>query len=461
LFLEFIVQIIIFYLENLDSKTRLMNQPEFSAFKPINLSFSSSLSSCSSISSSSSSANCFPSKSSKTMANNTKESKLTDEKLRKNIQPRAKVFDDEVNATDKTDLLQTQNRQDVNPYYMEKFLNFHDMFNLNGVDPFKNVAPGTSNIGLTNEQLFQLNFQQQLIAFQNIFKSAAQNRDLFTANYIKQIQNEYAKNTMTQATNNSMNHKTKMNNQNQYFKNNFSMDRILSLPSKIETSNELNGINLKKEEYTSGSTENEMANFFHNNINSAFPVRTATGFHKLNPQIALSVPLAQSIPTYSTNNNHRQTHQQPHTNSSHSKPMRNVFHSKLEDQPPVYKSKNAKKYKCDLCGRGFSRSNTLITHRVSEIVCLFDNNLHYYEPENGFSFLRLFAIAFYFDYYCLFIKITEREKEEKEKKENLDKFDKIFLKKNKKIRASNFPVNSLHFPIFFLFLFGYLFSFFL
>jgi len=31
----------------------------------------------------------------------------------------------------------------------------------------------------------------------------------------------------------------------------------------------------------------------------------------------------------------------------------------------VSKSKNAKKYKCDLCGRGFSRSNTLITHRVS------------------------------------------------------------------------------------------------
>jgi hypothetical protein len=31
----------------------------------------------------------------------------------------------------------------------------------------------------------------------------------------------------------------------------------------------------------------------------------------------------------------------------------------------VHKSKNAKKYKCDLCGRGFSRSNTLITHRVN------------------------------------------------------------------------------------------------
>lgn len=36
-----------------------------------------------------------------------------------------------------------------------------------------------------------------------------------------------------------------------------------------------------------------------------------------------------------------------------------------KEQNPVVKSKNAKKYKCDLCGRGFSRSNTLITHRVS------------------------------------------------------------------------------------------------
>jgi hypothetical protein len=304
------------------------------------------------------------------MANNSKESKLVDDKLRKNIQPRVKVFEDMSVSGDKTDLHQPQSRPDVNPYYMEKFLNFHEMFNLSAMDPFRNAAPCTSNIGLTNEQLFQLNFQQQLIAFQNIFKNASQNRDLFTANYIKQIQSEYAKNSLIQPTSN-MTHKPKVNNQNQYLKNNFSMDRILSLPSKIETLNEVNGSNLKKDDYTSTSSENEMTNFLsNNNINSGFPIRNPAGFHKLSPQIAISVPLAQSIPTYSTNSNHRQSHQQPHTNSS-IKPMRNVFHSKLEDQPLVYKSKNAKKYKCDLCGRGFSRSNTLITHRVSESVCLF------------------------------------------------------------------------------------------
>ena len=42
-----------------------------------------------------------------------------------------------------------------------------------------------------------------------------------------------------------------------------------------------------------------------------------------------------------------------------------------QQQNPVVKSKNAKKYKCDLCGRGFSRSNTLITHRVSLIPFYF------------------------------------------------------------------------------------------
>lgn len=43
----------------------------------------------------------------------------------------------------------------------------------------------------------------------------------------------------------------------------------------------------------------------------------------------------------------------------------NVEKSKFELKDQPVKSKNAKKYKCDLCGRGFSRSNTLITHRVS------------------------------------------------------------------------------------------------
>jgi hypothetical protein len=47
-------------------------------------------------------------------------------------------------------------------------------------------------------------------------------------------------------------------------------------------------------------------------------------------------------------------------------------------QHPVAKVKNAKKYKCDLCGRGFSRSNTLITHRVTIYFCVLCRYCRYY-----------------------------------------------------------------------------------
>lgn len=42
--------------------------------------------------------------------------------------------------------------------------------------------------------------------------------------------------------------------------------------------------------------------------------------------------------------------------------------------PNPTKSKNVKKYKCDICSRAFSRSNTLVTHKVSArpiVVCRF------------------------------------------------------------------------------------------
>ena len=34
----------------------------------------------------------------------------------------------------------------------------------------------------------------------------------------------------------------------------------------------------------------------------------------------------------------------------------------------IHQSKNAKKYKCDICSRAFSRSNTLVTHKVRKQV---------------------------------------------------------------------------------------------
>jgi len=37
------------------------------------------------------------------------------------------------------------------------------------------------------------------------------------------------------------------------------------------------------------------------------------------------------------------------------------------------KSKNLKKYKCDICSRAFSRSNTLVTHKVRELFCQYNS----------------------------------------------------------------------------------------
>jgi len=53
------------------------------------------------------------------------------------------------------------------------------------------------------------------------------------------------------------------------------------------------------------------------------------------------------------------------TNSFKHSNQESQNNSNSNGQGMLVKSKNAKKYKCDLCGRGFSRSNTLITHRVS------------------------------------------------------------------------------------------------
>lgn len=34
-----------------------------------------------------------------------------------------------------------------------------------------------------------------------------------------------------------------------------------------------------------------------------------------------------------------------------------------------------KKYKCDMCGKAFSRSNTLITHKVKQLAFLAEGNM--------------------------------------------------------------------------------------
>jgi hypothetical protein len=50
------------------------------------------------------------------------------------------------------------------------------------------------------------------------------------------------------------------------------------------------------------------------------------------------------------------------------------------------KSKNLKKYKCDICSRAFSRSNTLVTHKVKKI--------QYSTIENSFFSSSLLAYSY-------------------------------------------------------------------
>ncbi len=91
------------------------------------------------------------------------------------------------------------------------------------------------------------------------------------------------------------------------------------------------------------------------------------------PSLASMISSASSSSSNSSNMSRLNSIKQfgPHkaammTNSyKHSSQDSNQSSSNSNSQGVSVKSKNAKKYKCDLCGRGFSRSNTLITHRVS------------------------------------------------------------------------------------------------
>ena len=67
----------------------------------------------------------------------------------------------------------------------------------------------------------------------------------------------------------------------------------------------------------------------------------------------------------SSSNNSGSNTNKLHINSIKQFATKMTYKSHDAYQQPAIKTKNAKKYKCDLCGRGFSRSNTLITHRVS------------------------------------------------------------------------------------------------
>lgn len=134
---------------------------------------------------------------------------------------------------------------------------------------------------------------------------------------------------------------------------NFSIERILSLPSRQ-----------KKD---SGFVQNPSAVPQSSSSQSLQPSYFASKPLKL-PPLALTAPLPPSLAAFNSRMN-RSVNCRSRAIPRSSAHEQLTVHSQTSSSSnqattTTTKSKNAKKYKCDLCGRGFSRSNTLITHRV-------------------------------------------------------------------------------------------------
>lgn len=180
---------------------------------------------------------------------------------------------------------------------------------------------------------------------------------------------------------------------------NFSIERILSLPNRQHKGKESSST-LSTPSHASATTSSvQSAPPSTSSTSSAYvPAYFSAGKQLKLPPLALTAPLPASLAGFnsrihrSAGNNHHShnnngrsrdtsssvlrsttmtgNHEHPATSSSqigtNSSTMLPTTATTTNSVPATTttKSKNAKKYKCDLCGRGFSRSNTLITHRV-------------------------------------------------------------------------------------------------
>jgi hypothetical protein len=149
--------------------------------------------------------------------------------------------------------------------------------------------------------------------------------------------------------------------------NNFSIERILSMPSQPTAT----------QPGSSKSSRSTHQNLKHSNGNSNgretrcfLPGNLAKHFGKT--PLAITAPLPPSLAALyggaQANNGNYPSLSRTQTKEAglgSSNAGQTNSSAATSGSTTVYKSKNAKKYKCDLCGRGFSRSNTLITHRVS------------------------------------------------------------------------------------------------
>jgi hypothetical protein len=301
----------------------------------------------------------------------------------------------------------------LNPFYIDKIFNFQNMFLFSGANNSNNNSntnptpntPSPFNSNTSDSNLKCLNDTILNSVSNTAAKLAAMNHSselhaLFQQNLLHNVYNYYNSNsnnsnsipplapsTSSTFLNNSslflkqemmpinVNTNIKSSHQQQQgssakkSKNNFSIERILSLPS--QSSNQ---------SWTKIENKNKSTNNINQKFNQFIPNSNNLVKHLGKTPIALTAPLPPQLAAlYQSSNHHSLASSSSHSSQSssqqHQKSIKSttdqVAQTSQQQQQPVYKSKNAKKYKCDLCGRGFSRSNTLITHRVSYRLVLF------------------------------------------------------------------------------------------
>ena len=309
-----------------------LNQPQLSAFKPIGHTSSS----CSSTSSSSSSSY----KSNRAESNG-----------RPNVNAAMAAL--------------TGAHGQLNPFYIDKIFNFQNMFLFsNGVNTTEPNVPMMPNLPAH----FHTGFQPAATPSQDI-------HNIMQQNLMQNVYNYYNHSNMMSK---GMKVDSGVHEQQstKIDKGNFSIERILSLPNENNLKYQKSAV--QQQQYQqSFSRSSNLTNAAHKkskHLTKMAEISATTPMAITAPIPASLASMVSSIAyqTPKTSNNNT-----PSINSikqfatkmsykSHHHHSGNASDSYSSQQgTPVPKTKNAKKYKCDLCGRGFSRSNTLITHRVS------------------------------------------------------------------------------------------------
>lgn len=195
-------------------------------------------------------------------------------------------------------------------------------------------------------------------------------QNIMQQNLLQNFYTYYNNSHLQQANMHQHHTKIKQNNTEQKpkSKNNFSIERILSLPSdlkQVET-------NAKHENpmYTQNPhiPYNGQNLLMQKNLNEQL---LNTKYNRFSTPIAITAPIPPLIAASMMPKQVKLANSNRGYNSYKSHAQNLIGGNEHRDHQQVKSNKNAKKYKCDLCGRGFSRSNTLITHRVSLLDIFF------------------------------------------------------------------------------------------